>query len=71
MREGLVRLGAIRLRGLSSGLRVGAWGWGGGKGRVLALCCTQAQLLGAERLLRLFGFKDTASCSGLWEPTSV
>lgn len=42
-----------------------------GKSRVLALCCTQEQLLGAERLLRLFGFKDTASCSGLWEPTSV
>lgn len=41
------------------------------KGKAVALCFAQARLLGAARLLRLFGFKDTVSCSGLWEPTSV
>lgn len=41
------------------------------KGKAVALCLAQARLLGAALLLRLFGFKDTVSCSGLWEPTSV
>lgn len=60
----------LHFRELSCGQCVGAQE-SVGKGKAVALCIAQARLLGAARLLRLFGFKDTASCSGLWEPTSV